>query len=129
VRYGVDGHWLQKIVTTDGGVCTNAWFGSDPAQGLGKRCELAVLAGGPPPPQPPIYTHHVKALSGATDRPVYGFSGGVRGTTAIPGVRATVGVGCKPEVAMAPSGASTTDLYAAYAPAFAASAVTLCVKQ
>ena len=40
VRYGTGSSWITRSVT-NGGVCSNAYFGSDPAVGLGKRCEAA----------------------------------------------------------------------------------------
>jgi hypothetical protein len=46
VRYGVDTFWITKTVTASG-TCSNAFFGSDPAVGRGKSCQVAV--GSPPP--------------------------------------------------------------------------------
>ncbi|HEX6361966.1 MAG TPA: S8 family peptidase, partial [Albitalea sp.] len=42
VRYGAGSAWITRSVT-NGGVCSNEFFGSDPAVGVGKRCE--VLSG------------------------------------------------------------------------------------
>ena len=50
VRYGQGGAWIQRSVT-NGGQCTNTFFGSDPLFGVVKRCE--VLGSAPPPPPPP----------------------------------------------------------------------------
>lgn len=44
VRYGVTGFWVEKILEA-GGTCTNAFFGSDPREGVVKRCEYWT---GPP---------------------------------------------------------------------------------
>jgi uncharacterized repeat protein (TIGR02543 family) len=43
VRYGAGSSWVQRSVTNSG-QCTNAFFGSDPAWGVLKSCE--VLSGG-----------------------------------------------------------------------------------
>jgi hypothetical protein len=43
VRYGAGSSWIQRSVTSSG-QCTNAFFGSDPAWGVTKSCEL--LSGG-----------------------------------------------------------------------------------
>jgi len=136
LRYGAGDKWVIKAVYADIG-CSNAAFTQDPAPGVVKGCELAKFVGQPiptPPPATPTYTHKVKPNGTAADRPVYPFANGVRGTTAISGMRAMVltdgkPTPCDPSKAQASSGTSTTDVYAAYAPAFAASAVTLCTKQ
>ena len=41
VRYGVDTRWVQKSVT-NGGKCTNTFFGKDPAYGVRKFCQTLV---------------------------------------------------------------------------------------
>lgn len=92
----------------------------------------------PAPPPAPVYTHKVKPNSTAESRPVYPFAAGMRGTTPLDNpdgtpMRARIltdgkPTPCDPKVAQSPSGTSTSDVYAAYAPAFAASAVTLCTK-
>jgi hypothetical protein len=46
VRYGAGSSWIQRSVTSSG-QCTNAFFGSDPAWGVTKSCE--VLSGGSGP--------------------------------------------------------------------------------
>jgi glucose/arabinose dehydrogenase len=43
VRYGVDTRWLQKPVTGSG-QCSNTFFGSDPAYGVVKACEVQAAA-------------------------------------------------------------------------------------
>ncbi len=40
VRYGTGSTWLTKSVTNSG-VCSNAFFGGDPAYGIFKHCEVA----------------------------------------------------------------------------------------
>jgi hypothetical protein len=50
VRYGADTRWVQMSVT-NGGQCTNAFFGSDPAFGIVKSCQTAA-APAPAPPAP-----------------------------------------------------------------------------
>jgi hypothetical protein len=46
VRYGADVRWVQKSVTTSG-LCTNGFFGSDPAYGVLKSCEVQDVAPAP----------------------------------------------------------------------------------
>lgn len=41
VRYGSDTRWVQKSVSGNG-MCTNAFFGSDPARGVDKVCQVFV---------------------------------------------------------------------------------------
>jgi len=41
VRYGADTRWIEKTVSATV-PCTNAFFGADPAFGVGKQCELAT---------------------------------------------------------------------------------------
>lgn len=41
VRYGVDSRWVEKSLT-DEGYCGNWFFGSDPAEGVVKQCEVLV---------------------------------------------------------------------------------------
>src|SRR5262245_37649613 len=43
VRYGSGDAWITKSVT-GGGQCTNAFFGTDPAYGIVKACEVAATA-------------------------------------------------------------------------------------
>jgi hypothetical protein len=43
VRYGVDSSWVEKSVT-DVGYCGNWFFGSDPARGEVKHCEVFAVA-------------------------------------------------------------------------------------
>jgi len=40
VRYGAGSAWLTRSVT-NGGACTNVYFGADPAVGIVKRCEVS----------------------------------------------------------------------------------------
>mgnify|MGYP002780528169 CR=1 FL=1 len=52
VRYGVDSRWVQKSITGEG-YCGNWYFGSDPAPGVVKRCELRSSTTNPEPePEP-----------------------------------------------------------------------------
>jgi Domain of unknown function (DUF4832)/Domain of unknown function (DUF4874) len=52
VRYGADSRWVQKSVTNSG-YCGNDFFGSDPAPGVVKRCELRSSSTNPnPEPEP-----------------------------------------------------------------------------
>jgi hypothetical protein len=51
VRYGVDSRWVQKSVTGSG-YCGNWFFGSDPAPGVVKRCEVYVEGSTPSEPTP-----------------------------------------------------------------------------
>jgi hypothetical protein len=52
VRYGADSRWVQKSVTGEG-YCGNWYFGSDPAPGVVKRCELWSSTTNPEPePEP-----------------------------------------------------------------------------
>lgn len=39
VRYGAGTKWVQKLVTNSA-MCTNSWFGSDPAPTIVKSCEV-----------------------------------------------------------------------------------------
>ena len=54
VRYGVDTRWVQKSVT-NGGPCTNTFFGTDPAFGVVKSCQISA-APPPAPNQAPVAT-------------------------------------------------------------------------
>ena len=51
VRYGLAGKWVYRAVTVGGIACTNEAFGSDPAKGFQKGCE--VLTGAKPEVIPP----------------------------------------------------------------------------
>lgn len=52
VRYGTDSRWVQKSVTGEG-YCGNWFFGSDPASGVVKRCEVLSGSTSPDPdPEP-----------------------------------------------------------------------------
>ncbi|MEO6745231.1 MAG: glycoside hydrolase family 5 protein, partial [Caldimonas sp.] len=44
VRYGSGSAWITLAVT-NGGLCTNEFFGSDPLVGIVKQCEAASTAG------------------------------------------------------------------------------------
>jgi Peptidase M66 len=52
VRYGSGSTWIQRTVT-NGGQCSNTFFGSDPLFGIVKECQLASSTSAPPPPPPP----------------------------------------------------------------------------
>lgn len=39
VRFGIPGHWLYQVATGNLG-CTTSVFGSDPAPGIGKECDV-----------------------------------------------------------------------------------------
>ena len=54
VRYGDGNHWVAKVMS-GAGRCSNAFFGSDPINGVVKHCELAKV-GGPVsvPPDPTL---------------------------------------------------------------------------
>ncbi|MBW8828404.1 MAG: Ig-like domain repeat protein [Burkholderiales bacterium] len=47
VRYGAGSSWIQKTVS-DSGTCTNAYFGSDPAFGTIKECDVLNSASSTP---------------------------------------------------------------------------------
>jgi Domain of unknown function (DUF4832)/Domain of unknown function (DUF4874) len=51
VRYGIDSRWVEKSLT-DEGYCGNWFFGSDPAEGVVKQCEVLVSASPNPTPAP-----------------------------------------------------------------------------
>src|SRR5205823_3888644 len=51
VRYGTNGAWITKTVTGSG-QCSNAFFGSDPAYGIGKVCQVSSAAAPAPSPAP-----------------------------------------------------------------------------
>ncbi len=51
VRYGSGGNWVQRSVTGVG-QCTNAFFGSDPAVGVDKRCQVRRSPAPDPAPVP-----------------------------------------------------------------------------
>jgi len=48
VRFGADTRWVQKVMTGSG-QCTNAFFGKDPAVGVGKSCQLLTSGSTSPP--------------------------------------------------------------------------------
>ncbi len=48
VRYGADTRWVEKSIT-NGGQCTNEYFGNDPAFGVQKSCQVATSAAVSPP--------------------------------------------------------------------------------
>ncbi len=53
VRYGSGNTWIERSIT-DGGECSNSFFGNDPLFGVVKECQLASdTAAPPPPPSPP----------------------------------------------------------------------------
>ncbi|HEX6364279.1 MAG TPA: hypothetical protein VFZ93_15080, partial [Albitalea sp.] len=51
VRYGAGTRWVQKTMT-GAGQCTNAFFGTDPAYGIGKSCEVEQVIDAEPAPAP-----------------------------------------------------------------------------
>jgi Peptidase M66 len=55
VRYGSGSTWIQRTVT-NGGQCSNTFFGSDPLFGVVKECQVSSSAAAPPPPPPPTGT-------------------------------------------------------------------------
>lgn len=55
VRFGADTRWIQKSVTGSG-QCTNTFFGSDPAYGTYKSCQLVTTASTPTPTTPTMTT-------------------------------------------------------------------------
>ena len=56
VRFGSGTSWVQRSVT-DSGTCSKAFFGSDPAHGVVKECDLMVVTQDPTPtPAPPPTT-------------------------------------------------------------------------
>jgi hypothetical protein len=40
VRYGAGANWVTKVVGSDQAACSNEYFGSDPAFGIAKGCEV-----------------------------------------------------------------------------------------
>jgi uncharacterized protein YkwD len=48
VRYGAGSKWVQKSVSGSGS-CTNSFFGTDPAVGTSKQCELLTQSSAPAP--------------------------------------------------------------------------------
>jgi subtilisin family serine protease len=48
-RYGANGAWVEKTLTSGTLECTNTFFGRDPLRGVVKACEVDSNA--PPPPQ------------------------------------------------------------------------------
>ncbi|MBC8056132.1 MAG: hypothetical protein H7Y61_06095, partial [Rhizobiales bacterium] len=53
VRFGADSRWIQKLVNGTG-QCTNGFFGSDPAVGTVKSCELITVASTLPAAPTPV---------------------------------------------------------------------------
>lgn len=110
VRYGAGAAWVQKVMHA--GTCSNEAFG-DPARGVVKACEIAVLAGAPPAPPPPslppMKRWKVKANGLLSTRPAYLLTAGARGTREVG--RAPVGATCDATAPTLPSGA---DLWAQF---------------
>jgi hypothetical protein len=52
VRYGVDGRWLERTLAPGTYWCGNTFFGTDPASGTVKRCEVKSGTIVTPPPDP-----------------------------------------------------------------------------
>jgi hypothetical protein len=53
VRYGADTRWIERELPSGGaGQCTNAWFGSDPAVGIKKACQINPIVPVPTPAPP-----------------------------------------------------------------------------
>ncbi len=73
VRYGAGSRWVQKSVTSSGW-CGNWFFGSDPAPGAVKSCEVLVSGTSNPTPAP---TEPTPAPSNPTPAPTGGSVTGV----------------------------------------------------
>jgi hypothetical protein len=52
VRYGSGSTWIERSVT-NGGQCSNEFFGNDPLFGVVKECQLGTDSAAPAPPPPP----------------------------------------------------------------------------
>ncbi len=63
VRYGTGNAWVQRTVTQSG-VCSNGFFGSDPAFGIVKQCEVSADAAAAPAPAPVAATPSPAAAAG-----------------------------------------------------------------
>src|SRR5205085_1930231 len=70
VRYGANASWITRSVT-NGGTCTNAFFGSDPAFGIGKTCQVATGGSTPTPTPPPPTTKARSGIGMNLDAPMY----------------------------------------------------------
>jgi hypothetical protein len=53
VRYGTGSSWITRTVS-NGGTCSNGFFGSDPLYGVVKECDVGSDGGSAPPPPPPV---------------------------------------------------------------------------
>lgn len=51
VRYGTGSHWIYKTLSGRG-YCSNGYFGSDPAYGILKECDMQVASAPAPTPAP-----------------------------------------------------------------------------
>jgi hypothetical protein len=67
VRYGTGSSWVQKSVSGSG-YCGNGFFGSDPAPGIVKQCQVQTSGGGgsPSPSPSPSPTPGGGSVSGTT---------------------------------------------------------------
>ncbi len=75
VRYGTGSAWVQRTVTQNG-VCSNGYFGSDPAFGVVKQCEVSAAAAAAPAPVAPTPSPTpAAAVSGARSRAAIMISG------------------------------------------------------
>ncbi len=66
VRFGADTRWVQKVVS-GAGACTNTFFGSDPAVGTAKQCEVANGSVVVPPVTPPTTATDTVWMNFATE--------------------------------------------------------------
>jgi hypothetical protein len=75
LRFGIDDKWVVMPVYVTTFDCSAIAFGSDPAPGRGKVCDVARFVGqaiphlDPPPPAPPAKAWRVKPNGTATTRP------------------------------------------------------------
>ena len=89
VRYGSGAQWIQKSVT-NGGYCTNAYFGSDPSYGVVKECDVAA-AGAVTTPVAGVCTPPVGAVDTSATAPRVG--NGTAASCTEEGLRAAVASG------------------------------------
>lgn len=123
IRYGAGSAWVIKPIygTT---ICGNDYF-SDPAVGVLKSCEVAILAGGPPAPAPaPTWKVKPNPLAADKSRPVYSMTADAS-SMIVTKMRVAAGVACDPS--KSPTKASGSDMYAT-PDGFSAGSVALCEK-
>ena len=75
VRFGLNTSWIERDLTASGGgvACRNSTFGSDPAVGLTKRCELRASTPTTEPAVPRACTSRVCDVSWTPNGPADGF--------------------------------------------------------